>query len=152
MEKTVKRKTYTYTNPDGTTQTAKVLRQQGIDLDEAWIVGDGPGSSIYLPEGDSLGREHLLTNAGVMEAQAFEKLNRARFIRAAVELFDEETKEAEAKRERERNEALAVKLFNTFQGPGVKPFNRFTDLLYKADWLNVAKAARTHIESEAAGE
>lgn len=142
-------KTYTYTNSDGTTQTAKVLRRQGTDLEESWIVGDGPGSSIYLPEGDFSARANILTNVGVIEAQAIEKLNRARFIRAAVELFDEEARDIEAKRERERDEALAVKLFNAFRGPET-PFNRFTD--YKTDWLNVARAARKHLESEAAGE
>lgn len=146
-------KTYTYTNPDGTTQTAKVLRKRDTDLDEAWIVGDGrTGGPVYLPVGDSSGRATLLTNADVIEEQAFEKLNRARFIRAAVELFDEETKEAEAKREREHNKALALTLYNTFQGPSGEPREHFDYILYKEDWLNCAKAARKHIESEAAGE
>ncbi|MFF0498498.1 hypothetical protein ACFYU5_18985 [Nocardia aobensis] len=152
MEKTVRSKTYNYTNRDGTTQTAKVMRSQNTGIDERWIVADGPGSSIYLPEGDFSARANLLTDAGVMEAQATEKLNRARLIRAAVELFDDEAKEAEVKRERERNKALAVTLYNAFQGPSGEPREHFDYILYKTDWLNVAKAAREHIESEAADE
>lgn len=142
----MKRKTYTYTNSDGTTQIAKVLRGSAGDRD--YVVGDGPSATLFLPPDDFSARANLPTDADVIEAQAFEKLNRARFIRAAVELFDDEVKEAEAQRDRERDEAMALRLCNAFSSSNGN-WTRFSEIPYPAGWLNAARAARRAV---AAGE
>ena len=134
-----------FINSDGTQQTAKVMRKP-YNLD--CFVGDGQHLTVFMPVGNLPVRESAVSGAEALETQAHEKLNRARFLRAAVELFDEEVREASEARDK----ALAVILHNTFEGSTTDAWEKFDDLFLRNDWLKVAQAARKHLESEAAGE
>jgi hypothetical protein len=120
---------FVHINPDGTTQMAKVLRRKDYADTMDHIVGDG-GFSTLLPRGD--------------QTAVTAVVNEIAFLSAAVDLFN-----AEKREDRERDEALALKLFNVFADAG-NHCASFDAIPYRNSWLDVAKAAREAIAAEAA--
>lgn len=131
-------KTFTYLNPNGTTQQAKAFREGD------YVIGDGDVKRRYWNEGSPKLREDLMDDSRW-------HLNQSRFLIAALEIFDEEVKEAQNERERERDKELANVLYRAWAGrPVPDSYDLKYDSVWMGVWMEAAKAAREHIESEKA--